>query len=438
MHRLHLQGDRLRDRRRVPTGTGLLRLARPAALARAPGLVDRGARDLGPRLGRRRPRPPPPLPRRPRGRAEARSRACPRSRPASCSDYRDAKVAAEKIAGRARDRVLLAVRRVRRRPAHERPRARQRSTSGLAALAVRARLQRRRAGDVHARATRAGDPLRISRLRVDPTLTPQALFDRIELAIAASGTIEQPACVGSSLLVAALAAIVGGTAVALASHSTKAQIALPAARTGQAAGDRVHAGASLVRGPGLALGAPRLAHGDLARVALARARTARSPTATRDAFARGPRRTRRRPAARAARPRAPDPLGARLLSSTRKRTALRLAVMLRSLGAQGLVLDLGPVPAADRAALARVRCATCAPRCRAARASCVVVPPITDRASQRRAAGYDLRDLSRPATLVLRACGGRSRVRRPSSDRLARLVQADAALHAGARPALAR
>jgi peptidoglycan/xylan/chitin deacetylase (PgdA/CDA1 family) len=38
-------------------------------------------------------------------------------------------------------------------------------------------------------ARRAGDPLRISRLRVDPTLTPRALFERIELAIAASGTI---------------------------------------------------------------------------------------------------------------------------------------------------------------------------------------------------------------------------------------------------------
>jgi peptidoglycan/xylan/chitin deacetylase (PgdA/CDA1 family) len=41
-------------------------------------------------------------------------------------------------------------------------------------------------------AARSGDPLRISRLRVDPTLTPRALFARIELAIAASGTIEQP------------------------------------------------------------------------------------------------------------------------------------------------------------------------------------------------------------------------------------------------------
>jgi peptidoglycan/xylan/chitin deacetylase (PgdA/CDA1 family) len=41
-------------------------------------------------------------------------------------------------------------------------------------------------------AARSGDPLRISRLRVDPTLTPHALFERIELAIAASARIEQP------------------------------------------------------------------------------------------------------------------------------------------------------------------------------------------------------------------------------------------------------
>jgi peptidoglycan/xylan/chitin deacetylase (PgdA/CDA1 family) len=40
-------------------------------------------------------------------------------------------------------------------------------------------------------AQRSGDPLRISRLRVDPTLTPRALFERIELAIAASaGTVQ--------------------------------------------------------------------------------------------------------------------------------------------------------------------------------------------------------------------------------------------------------
>jgi hypothetical protein len=41
-------------------------------------------------------------------------------------------------------------------------------------------------------AQRSSDALRISRLRVDPTLTPKALFDRLELAIAASGNTEGP------------------------------------------------------------------------------------------------------------------------------------------------------------------------------------------------------------------------------------------------------
>jgi peptidoglycan/xylan/chitin deacetylase (PgdA/CDA1 family) len=45
--------------------------------------------------------------------------------------------------------------------------------------------------ETYALASRSGDPLRISRLRVDPTLTPQALFERVELAIAASGSIER-------------------------------------------------------------------------------------------------------------------------------------------------------------------------------------------------------------------------------------------------------
>ncbi|MEO9176939.1 MAG: polysaccharide deacetylase family protein [Gaiellales bacterium] len=41
-------------------------------------------------------------------------------------------------------------------------------------------------------AERSGDPLRISRLRVDPTLTPGALFNRLELAIAASANTDGP------------------------------------------------------------------------------------------------------------------------------------------------------------------------------------------------------------------------------------------------------
>jgi spore germination protein YaaH len=93
-------------------------------------------------------------------------------------------------------------------------------------------------------------------------------------------------------------------------------------------------------------------------------------------------------------------------TSLRKRTAFRLSVMVRSLGAQGLVLDLGQVPASDRlllpALLRDLRAAL-----PASSRILIVVPPIHDRASQRAAAGYDLRDLSRPATLVLRAWGGK-------------------------------
>ena len=85
--------------------------------------------------------------------------------------------------------------------------------------------------------------------------------------------------------------------------------------------------------------------------------------------------------------------------------------MLRALGAQGIVLDLGPVPASDRrllpALLRDLRDAL-----PASSRILIVVPPIHDRASQRAAAGYDLRDLSRPATLVLRAFGGKHAERR--------------------------
>ncbi|HEY1478604.1 MAG TPA: polysaccharide deacetylase family protein [Gaiellales bacterium] len=46
--------------------------------------------------------------------------------------------------------------------------------------------------DTYTLASRTTDALRISRLRVDPTITPNALFNRLELAIAASGTTEDP------------------------------------------------------------------------------------------------------------------------------------------------------------------------------------------------------------------------------------------------------
>ena len=210
------------------------------------------------------------------------------------------------------------------------------------------------------------------------------------------------------LLVAALAAIVGGTAVALASHSTKAQIALPDARTG-----KLQVIAFTQARPSSAARGSLSAH--LASLsAISPSWLALGPGGTiayraSDAFARGlsARGAGLLPVLRDPERRIRSVLA---FSSTRKRTALRLAVMLRSLGAQGLVLDLGPVPAADRAALpsfVRDLRAALPPGSRIL----VVVPPITDRASQRRAAGYDLRDLSRPAMLVLRAWAPK-----PSSD----------------------
>ena len=94
-------------------------------------------------------------------------------------------------------------------------------------------------------------------------------------------------------------------------------------------------------------------------------------------------------------------------ASTRKQAAARLAVMLRSLRAQGLVIDLGRIPRKARttlpAFLRDLRAAL-----PAGSRILIVVPPVSDAASRRRAAGYDLRDLSRPATLVLRAWGGAS------------------------------
>jgi spore germination protein YaaH len=202
------------------------------------------------------------------------------------------------------------------------------------------------------------------------------------------------------LLVAALATIGGGTAVALASRSSTARIALPRARTGQ-----LQVIAFTQARPSSAARGSLSAH--LASLsAISPSWLSLGPGGTiayrdSDAFARG---LSRRGAGLLPVLRDPERHISSLLAHTsvRKRSALRLAVMLRSLAAQGVVLDLGPVPAADRTALpAFVRDIRAA--LPAGARILVVVPPITDRASQRRAAGYDLRDLSRPALLVLRA-----------------------------------
>jgi peptidoglycan/xylan/chitin deacetylase (PgdA/CDA1 family) len=105
-------------------------------------------------------------------------------------DYRDAKVAAEKIAGAP---VIAFSWPFGAYGADQR-------TNDPAAAAINVGLARSHYAlgfnddgqETYTLAERAGNPLRISRLRVDPTMTPGRLFDRIELAIAASGTIEQP------------------------------------------------------------------------------------------------------------------------------------------------------------------------------------------------------------------------------------------------------
>jgi spore germination protein YaaH len=89
----------------------------------------------------------------------------------------------------------------------------------------------------------------------------------------------------------------------------------------------------------------------------------------------------------------------------RHQTALRLAVIVRALGAKGLVIDLGKIDPSERLALpAFLR--DLRTRLPESARILLVVPPVSDAASRRAAEGYDLRDLSRPATLVLRAWGG--------------------------------
>ena len=142
-----------------------------------------------PRLRRRRPRPPSPLPLRATGSAAARSRACRRSRRAVDADYRDAKRAAETIAGAP---VIAYSWPFGAYGADQRTNDRATATINLGRARSHFALGFNDDGqETYTLAGRGTDPLRISRLRVDPTLTPRALFERIELAIAASGTIEQ-------------------------------------------------------------------------------------------------------------------------------------------------------------------------------------------------------------------------------------------------------
>lgn len=205
------------------------------------------------------------------------------------------------------------------------------------------------------------------------------------------------------VLLVGLAAIGGGTAVALASRSHAERQALPEARSGQ-----LQVIAFTEARPTAPARGSLSTH--LASIsAISPAWLALGPNGTvayesTDAFSRSL-------ATRGADllPVLRDP--ARRISTvlartaSRKQTAHRLGVMLRALGAQGIVLELGPVPATERTALPSfVR--DLRDELPARSRILVVVPPISGAASQRTAAGYDLRDLSRPATLVLRGWGG--------------------------------
>jgi spore germination protein YaaH len=212
-------------------------------------------------------------------------------------------------------------------------------------------------------------------------------------------------------LIVALAIVGGGSAVAIASHGSAAtKVALPAARAGQ-----LQVIAFTDARPSPAARGSISAHlGSLD--AISPAWLSLGPNGTiayrdSDRFAQD---ISSRGAALYPVLRDPERRITSIIShrDVRIHTAMRLAAMVHALGAQGLVVELGQIPAADRAALPaflrelRVRLP--------ARAQLLlVVPPIGDAATQRREAGYDLRDLSRPATLVLQAFGGRGHAAGP-------------------------
>lgn len=87
----------------------------------------------------------------------------------------------------------------------------------------------------------------------------------------------------------------------------------------------------------------------------------------------------------------------------RRQLAMRLAASLHGQDARGVVLDLGDLPPDVRAAYPAF--------VRALKNELgddlfqiyVAVPPVTDAGDARRAAGYDVRDLARPAVLLLKA-----------------------------------
>jgi spore germination protein YaaH len=213
------------------------------------------------------------------------------------------------------------------------------------------------------------------------------------------------------LLVVALAIVGGGSAVALASHGSSARKAvLPVARSGQF---RVIAFTDARPSPAArgslsahlasldAISPAWLSLGANGTIAYRDADTFSQSLAARGAAL--------YPVLRDPEKRISNVLAHETL---RTHTALRLAAMVRALGAQGLVVDVGQIPATDRVALpAFLR--DLRARLPASAQLLLVIPPIGDAATQRHEGGYDLRDLARPATLVLQAFGGRGHAAGP-------------------------
>ena len=213
------------------------------------------------------------------------------------------------------------------------------------------------------------------------------------------------------LLLVTVVAIGGGAAVALASHGAAARsVGLPAARH-----DRLQVIAFTEARPTPAARGSLSAH--LASLdAISPAWLSLGPEGTiayrdSDAFSRS---LATRGAAILPVLNDPQQRISRLLADPpmRRRTALRLGVILRALGAQGIVLDLGRIDPSERLALPAFVRDLRAQLPETSRVL-IVVPPISDAASRSAAAGYDLRDLSRPATLILRAWGGTGHASEP-------------------------
>ena len=252
--------------------------------------------------------------------------------------------------------------------------------------------------------TKATDPMRIARFELVPTLSPRALFERLELAIAAT---------------APEVSVPGRARVAAKWHSRRVHLAPRRSRGAlrATAGDAPVGIAPAARPAGQPI---------------VLALTATHPTRRRSGRSR--RISRRsacsRPAWLALQPggrfdyNAADPFtagltarGARLVpvladpdhlagalladGPTRRRLTVRLGVALRALGARGVVLDWRDLPPAARGTYRRVR-ARAARRAGPRAQIIVTVPPVRTMRVLRTGA-YDLRALARPARLLVLA-----------------------------------